>query len=265
MEIIEALSTIGLDEPEQSIYIALAKHEWATALQLSQISAIKRSTLYRVLERLMHKGLVEQRVDDKTTYFNLIDTKNLDVLIRAEEDRLSNMKAALKTITSKLPLLNHAESPTSVRFYRGTRALQGLEWQRFATSHTELLIFDSNQWDSQLGKDFAENIRAEILKQHITIRELHSHDQAKPIPPNAEADWTDNAEYIRHCYRHRRIDPAILPIDNDLYIQPTMITMQSFTNDEMVGISITSPAYVKLLRGLFELAWNQATPIDDFG
>ena len=62
MKIQEALGKFGLSENEQEVYLLLLKRGWSTALQLARAGKVKRTTLYRVLETLAQKGLVETQL-----------------------------------------------------------------------------------------------------------------------------------------------------------------------------------------------------------
>ena len=102
MELKKALKIFGLDEKEQEVYLLLCKHSWITALELSRHSPIKRTTLYRILESLTRKGLIEVQIGDKTTHYNAADPQQFESLGIEQEKRTKKLRQSLDDIQSQL-------------------------------------------------------------------------------------------------------------------------------------------------------------------
>ena len=258
------LEEFGLNKNEVKIYEALSQHQWKTALEISRLTNIKRTSLYRNLEDLLKEGLIRQQVDDKTTYFNIANPNQFKKLVNEARGRAESLSNAFADLLQSIPEEPTDKASTTVRFHRGQRALEGMEWQMTRIPNSQLLIFGCDQWAGALGKDFAEQIREEMVKNNILSRELLNEDQAESIPESGKVSWTNNTTYVKEYFQHRVISKDILDIQNEIYILPSYVYFHSFQNQEYVGIEIISQSYTNLMKQLFELTWNQAKSIDSF-
>lgn len=57
-QLIEALKSLGLTKYEALVYIGLLQFEGASATEIHEISGVPRASVYPVLNKLVHKGLV---------------------------------------------------------------------------------------------------------------------------------------------------------------------------------------------------------------
>ncbi len=262
----DLLSLFNLSKNEQEVYLILNESSWLTVLELSKKTSIKRTTLYRILDSLTQKGLVEVRVDDKTTYYSAGNVANFESMIIEQEKKIESMKAGLKSLTTKLSLLKKPSLlTTSVYFYKGKRGIQSMEWKISEQANTEILIFGANRWNIAVGIEFAEKIRQEYINKNIVVKEIMNQDKFEILDANGEASWTNNKQYILEYFYHRSINKKILDIQTEIIINSDSIFIQSYENDEIVGIELVSPAFTKSLKQLFKMVWNQAEKVDSFG
>ncbi len=261
-----ALKTFGLDEKEREVYLLLLKNNWITALQLSRLTAIKRPTLYRVLEELSKKGLIETQVDDKTTHYSASDPKQFETLIFDQKKRTQDMQDVFSKLQNQLAFISLPKSKeTAVHFYRGIKGLQYMELKKANAKNSDVLIIDTEQWTQFLGNEFAENIRNRIVENYVNIRELQNPINTKKINSDRTVGWTKNKEYLFKYYQHREISEKIINITQDLYIFNDTIHMHGYRENDLMGIEIINHDYAQMFRQLFEFLWSQARIVDKFG
>jgi sugar-specific transcriptional regulator TrmB len=266
MSLTSLLAPFDLDEKEQEVYIALAKLGWVTILDLSQRCTIKRSTLYRVIERLQTKGLIETQIDENSTYYRTTPVESFGALINEEKKKVQKMEESLESLSSQLKMLQ-ASLPleTSIHFHRGNRGLQVLEYKIIENKNIELLVFGSSQWHTAVGQEFAEEVRAQELVHNIRIREILNPETDCKIEQDGTVYWTKNKEYVLQCYRHRTISRNLLNIANEILILPNSLILYSITEEEVVGIELQAKIYTQMMRQMFESFWEQGQVIDNFG
>src|SRR3990167_4273666 len=102
MRINEVLAQFGLDGKEREVYLLLLKQNWITALGLSRLTNISRPTLYRVIERLIKKGLVEVQLGDKTTHYNATDPQQFEILVHEQELKAKKMRSAFEELQGEI-------------------------------------------------------------------------------------------------------------------------------------------------------------------
>lgn len=264
MTVSEWLPLLGLDETEQLVFEALVAHPWLTALGLSRVVPVKRSTLYRMLENLKEKGLIVDEVGDNTTYYSVSGPEELSNLVYEQEIKLTSVKEAITGLTTDLSTAGaSAKHQTSLRFYRGQTGLRQMEWRMTQTPKTTVYIFDSGQWSEVLGRPFSEKIREEIVRQDIRVLELSN--KPKKIHKDGKSMWTQNSRYLTRHYAHRKIDKKILPMDEDIYVFGDTIQFHGYKQHDRMGIEMINKDFAVTLTRLFILAWQRAKPVDRFG
>ncbi len=65
----EILMDFGLDEKSIEIYITLIKNNEQSALEISRHTGIDRTTVYDVLQKLIHEGIVSVKIVNKSKHF----------------------------------------------------------------------------------------------------------------------------------------------------------------------------------------------------
>lgn len=265
MSITSLLSAFNLDDKEQTVYLTLLKNGFLTVLQLSYKVDIKRSSLYRILESLEKKGLLEIKLDDKTSYYGPANPKNFENLVIEQEKKAIFLRQNLGILNTSLQLLTTpTNQQTELHFYRGKRGIQTLEWKMVEIEKITTYILGASKWDSVVGQDFAEEIRAERVAKQIKIMEILNPETDQIIPENGQVEWTKNTQFVTNWYEHRVINPKILSIDNEVMINPEAIYFFSLQENEVVGIELKNQAYAQIMSSLFKFAWNKAQGIDKF-
>lgn len=253
IELREKLRVFGLSAKEAEVYLVLVTSGWVTALQLSRKCLIKRTTLYRVLESLITLGLVEEKLEDKTTLYAGAPAENLANAVRDKELAIKEMKDILPGITEQIGWLKQVKpKEINVRFVRGVRGLQYLNLKHTRSTDKEVLIVDSNQWYTTLSREFAEEVRARVVKNGVRIRELTNHYDPKE-------QWTDNQEYLEKHYSFRLLGKQVMEITQDMYIFDNTIQFVGYNKNDLVGIEIESPEYATMLKQIFEVLWEMGT------
>lgn len=250
MDISKNLSQFGLNSKETEVYLILMKFNWLTALQISRKCSVNRTTLYRILERLLAKDIIEQKIDDKTTYYSAASADHFERIVLEKERQAKQLRQILPGIKSHFRFLNQiGPLETSVKFYRGIRGLQHLELIKAQAKGGEILIIDSNQWDKVLTREFAEEVRGRIVKNNIQVREVCNI---------SHTGWTDNQEYLKNHYRYRVIPKKVINISQDIHIFGDSIYFCGYNQNDLVGIEIVSQEYSQIMKQIFEVLWKMA-------
>lgn len=252
MSIIDNLTMFGMSANEAEVYSSLIGNGWLTALQLSHKCPVKRTTLYRLLEGLLNKGLIEEKIDDKRTYYAATTIEQFERLIKHKEDEAKKLREMFPDLKSQLSLASSLGSRgMNVRFYRGIPGLQHLQLKATVTKNTELLIFDSNQWSKILSDEFAEEVRGRIVTNNILVKEIHNSSSGNNT-------FTKNNEYYVNHYQHRVVDQEIINISQDIYIFDETIQLYGYNKNDIVGIEIESREYARMVSQMFEVIWKVA-------
>ncbi len=261
------LKQFGLNDKQIELYQHLVGKGWQTILQISKQTELPRTTIYRIIGELTEMGLIEEKVDFKTSYYQSTSVHSFESLILEKEKSLTYLKhqiPALKNHLAALSLISNT-AETQVHFYRGLRGLKTMEWKLCEAANSTTYVFGDGKWHNVMGRDFAEEIRHERINQNIKIKEILNPDKITPVSEDGTIEWTSIPGFIKNHYQHRQIAKNILNIENEIIIVPDKVFLFSIQDNEIVGIEIISPAYAQFFTQLFNIIWNQAEVIDDFG
>ena len=115
----ELLKSLKFSEKEAKVYLALLELGSAKAHDIARKTGINRTTVYDLLEILLHRGLISKYKKGALAYFNARDPKYLlSYLDREKEEQEKNIdkqKKKLEFVNTKTPFEKKQSSFSSKR------------------------------------------------------------------------------------------------------------------------------------------------------
>jgi sugar-specific transcriptional regulator TrmB len=254
-QLVSILTKFGLDSSESYVYLTLLQHSVQTPLQLSRLTNINRTTLYRILERLVSLGLVQEILGHKTTSFQASDPKNIQILLTKKRLELDRLTQDFSQILPQLSSLqNTSLSPTKVLYFHGRNGLKQLLWNTLSAT-TEVIGYGYGNWNDGIGKDFAEKIRQGYVDHHIFTRELQNNEQRL-----VDKDYTSVLPYLETYYSCRYLPQNKIDIHHDTYIYNHTFSFYHIYQGEFFGVEIHNAQIAKTQRQIFDILWSTAQP-----
>jgi len=248
----ENLNLLGLSDKEAKIYLSLLKQGILTPLELSRITKINRTTIYRVLEQLKDKGLAEEILDQHRIKARAVDPESLKLLIAQRETQLKKLKKGLPEIISRLTTVKDTPSAsTKVVYFRGRQGLQQMLWN-VLKGKNEFVGYGYGDWNKSVGKEFAEKLRQKKADENIFSREIQNKDQV-----DANKTYTQVKGY-KKVHQCRAIPKSIIEINHDTYIYNDVFAFYHFYEGELFGVEIHNQEIAKTQRQIFEVLWKMA-------
>src|SRR5437016_4528640 len=125
----EFLQNLGLSLEEIQIFNSLHKSGPISILQLSRLSGINRTKVYRLLDTLLNKGIIEEIVDDNRKLLKAADLDKLDFLLKEQEEKVKMMRELFPQVSHLITLNRSLVQPGSkVLFYRGREGIKQMVW-----------------------------------------------------------------------------------------------------------------------------------------
>ncbi len=168
-EVEEALHTIGFDEKEVLMYVALLKRGESSATIISKETGIERTLVYYILERLLGKGLVSFKQKNNVKYYAASDPKNI----------LVSLNEKLKVYKNVLPTLQKMKRATSdgdlqVDVFKGFEGSKAVLRDIFKTKKEILVLGEQGQ----LQKEYPEykhvyfhSLEKTNIQERVIVRE----------------------------------------------------------------------------------------------
>ena len=117
------LKEAGLTDGEIKVYLALLEIGSSTVGPILAKSGITRSIIYRILERLIKKGLVSYITKEKTKYYQAAQPDKLLDYIDNREKELKQNKNKVEKLIPQLILKQKSAKKTEASIYEGFKGL----------------------------------------------------------------------------------------------------------------------------------------------
>lgn len=248
INLIHVIKQIGLTAKHGFVYECLLTRPNTTPLQLARETKLNRSSLYRYLEELRSKGLVELLLGDKTSKYRA-NPEGLNQYLLSEESRIEKLKTTIPSLVNELKQ-NVTISGSEVKYFQGAVGLKQMLWNVVA-SGKEYVGLGYEDWNTSVGKYFAEILRNKNMETRIKSREISNH-------PDDEFGYTELGSNYQQIYSHRRIDSEILTIKHDTYIYGDVFAYYYHYEGEYFGVEIHNKEIARTERQMFEVLWGIA-------
>ena len=249
------LQSIGLTPDEATVYETLLIHGSQGAGGLvKRIKDIKRSLLYKVLERLVDKGLILQTRKQGKLEFS---PQPPGTLVRLAEKQEEVARRSHEAIASSLPELkakyNLSTEKPVIRFFEGVEGLKKMYEERLAAGNQETYLIRSSRarvYYEAFGKWFTYYLarRAKLgVKVHaLTVDDEHAiHDPKIDKARHTIRTWLRPQDYTA-------------PID--ISVQGDHVSLLSY-GKEMFGIVMENAPMAQAFKEVFLLAEKGAKTI----
>lgn len=246
--LVQVMKQIGLTAKHVVVYETLLTKPSSTPLQIAHETKLNRSSLYRYLEELRKKGLVELILGDKTCKY-AADPLGLTQYLLSEEVRVENLKKTIPSLVASLARRNNYKE-SEVKYFRGVEGLKQMLWN-VVSSGKEYVGLGYENWNTSAGKNFAEKLRQKNMEMGTKSREI-SND------PDDGFGYTELGNKYGDIYSHRRIEKKILEIKHDTYIYGDIFAYYYHSPDEYFGVEIHNGEIAKTEKQMFEILWKIA-------
>ncbi len=239
------LSDIGMTENEAKIYLTLLSLGATTILKLSNVSEIKRTTAYAVVESLKQKGLVKVEVKGFKKLFIAEKPEKLEVMMELRRKRMKELLPEFQAIE------NLKEGESFIKYYDGLEAVKGVyeEILKEMRPHEEYLtVGNPSQWfplDAEYFQNFKERRTKLSWKLNFKIRHLLK-----------DCDKTHELKKYEKNYNEEiKILPEKINFSSNLIIIPKKVIIHQLI-PPFRAIVIENQSAVQLQRELFNTLWE---------
>ena len=250
------LEQLGLDDQEAGIYLYLLKNGTSSALVVSRGLSLGRTTVYRILDRLQRRGLINQLSGELGLKFETTPAQNIDMLVLQKEQEAASLRRSAPMLINQLEELQVAkQSDSKVIYYTGEEGLKQVTWNSLQAK--ELLTIEVEIMESFLDHEFAEKVRQEMITRKIHTRELTN---LKRFPA-----WTKHQEMPDKYWEVRYVPTDELKVEFEILIYNDVYAMYSYKDGEIFCVEIHNPQLAAMQRNMFEYIWRTAKPLQIIG
>ncbi len=251
------LEEYGLRASEALVYVLLLKQGPQTVLAISRFLSLDRSKVYRVIEQLRQRKLIEHSQAGWGKKIKAAPAENLALLVQAEVEQAQAKQENIASIISELQANSFgASAGFEIKNYVGKDGLRQMFWNQLAAPDRKILCFSHLNRNAVVGKKFAETIRAEQIKKQIMLYEVENDTEQDDEVYTKLKGW-------EKFYKLRTISPALCEIKHHVAISGHTVSIINWLEDGEVGVEIINESFAKMQRQLFQNIWNQGSDFQD--
>lgn len=240
MENKAALLEWGLSEKEADIYLFLLERGSSIAQEISRQTGIIRQTVYEILNRLEHLGLVGEVTKDKKTYFQAEKPEKLIAILKEKQDFINSVLPSMKS------LLKKSRTPSDARVFRGIKGIRGM-YQDFLEAR-EIKTILPPEGEKHLKDFYIENWSKKRIEKKITLKILRGRKKSR-----FQQKFATSKKERRQIRETKQINK----IDVQYIIHKDTISIIAFHKD-LFGLSIRDPLILDSFNLFFDILWKQA-------
>ncbi len=259
-KLLSILEPYGLTIEESRIYLDLLENNTLSALQISRNLHIGRTKVYRLLDKLILKELVVQKLKDTGLTFIANPPTQLEMLLTKKEGELATLRTNLPKIIENLE--NQTQSGmqgSQTLYYRGLRGLSQVNWN-LCRAKGEFLSYEVDNAEAYLPKQEAEDLRARIVDKKIRIRSITNL---------TKFDSFTNIVGLSDLWTVKHVGKGVLDIKADIFIYNNVYAVVNYlSKKDIFCVEIYNQNLADMQRQLFEHLWSGAKKfkvLDDHG
>ncbi len=239
MEIVDALTQIGLNEKQASVYLALLELGTADVSEIAKKANIKRPTCYLVLEDLKKQGLVSQ-VPAKVNLFTAEDPEKMVGDLYKKQELLKRFLPQLQAFH------NAKKEKPAVQLFEGKEGIRLVYDKIFNSDSVDFFgtVKEALVYDPQGLNAFVDR----VAKMNFRIRDLLT------LSP-------EDIGYAKKAKVGKNYEIKFVKKENsfltDNAIFGNNVVFFSF-HPQIFAVMITSKEISLAIKTLFEMAWQSA-------
>lgn len=254
-EDVQTLVKLGLNGSQAKIYLALVSLGTAEVKKIAQTAGIDRGEVYRQIEILQQKALVEKVLKIPTAYKSIALEETLRKLIEQKKKETFEMQQKVKILIKKgvsTGTLNEEAYTISILPDDYSRRLlpdryEHLQKEELWYTQIENIPWAIDAWSEVFKKAFARGIRLRV------IAELNQPTEA--ILKLAQSYAKENPNFIIRFVKPTLLTTIAIFDDKEMCIY----TEKKTGSHNRPLLNTSNPILIQIIKNYFELRWETAT------
>ena len=255
-QIASFLEALNFSADEIRLFQTLLEIGPLTKLELSRQSGVNRTRVYRLIEQMARRGVVEEVIDEYTTVVVPAGLDKLKRMVNEQEEKVKHLTQGLpllESMFSKVQQMN--DQQTKVVFYRGHEGIRQMAWNNLKAKG-EIVGYTYRFYVEALGDKLFQEWLEELTRRKIKVREIITDTYRDLKRDNPGVDVMP----VGTCETHY-ISTEALDYDHQLDIYNDVVAIYNWYEGEVFGVEIYNEKVAKLQKQLFEIVWKIAEPV----
>jgi len=251
--------SLGLEKEEIEIYWALSRHGNLTILEISRITGISRTQVYRFLERMERAGLTEVVIDEHRLMAKAVEITQLERLVKQRQSQTQELITLFPKIQQILAgQVGQSQAETKVLFYRGEDGIKQMIWNTLRTKepvvgYTYRMVEDAV--GEKFTRDWAEEFSRRGLKGKNIFTDSYLENKKEYLGKPTHLN------IIGYAWESRYVPSNILNIDHQMDIYNDVVSFYNWHEGEIFGVEIYNQKVAQFQKQIFNLVWGLAKEV----
>ncbi|MCF7910230.1 hypothetical protein K9L16_00980 [Candidatus Pacearchaeota archaeon] len=234
----QELLEYGLSEKEVEVYLAGLKAGECTANRFSELTGIRRSTVYEILESLKKKGLILSFKKNNKYFFSSAKPETIISRLKEKQDKIRKILPDLKGLMKSVP-----EKP-GVQLFEGKIGIKNAVEEML--NFKEILIYGASKMGDEIFGHYTEAFARKRVEKKIMMKAVLEKGFSEHMSDKNISKYTK----VRVLDFFKNHNSAYFIYGNNLLV----ISLRN----ELVAIKIKSPVLVESQKQIFDLMWKIA-------
>jgi sugar-specific transcriptional regulator TrmB len=252
------LRKLGLVGDEAKVYLALLAKP-CNHLQVSRMTGVNRTKVYRIADKLGGMGLIARLSDDRGTFLVASDPSSLEAKLIEQEERLKERRKVLKDLIVDLSALRvGTKEEFIVQTYEGYSGLRQMSWHELQSAGKLLSLGNGTIEEESGDLRWARRHREKQVEAKYKTLEIINweYDEADTVA------LTDILVTDNKLYECRVLPSELITFDGQTTIYNNTVAIYHWKHNKKVGLEIISKTYADMMRQIFYNYWLLAEPHD---
>lgn len=244
----QLLSSLGLTVREASVYLCLLTLGASKSIEIARYTGFTRPTIYDVIEKLIHRGLVSKYKKKSTMVFSAQDPQKLVAYLDRELDEVQNkLTNQKKQVQALLPALQSMQlsnkSKPRVQFFEGEKGMREA-YEDTLTTKTKMYAYTNVQEMMRSLPHFFPAYFKRRTAKRIQVNAVFVDNEAGQLLAKTNIEDLRTTKFF--C------DNVTWSPEVKIYDDKVLITSWQ----EKMAIIIQSKEYADLQRVIFSILWR---------
>lgn len=236
------LQNIGFDDKEAKVYLAGLQLGPCSIQELGKASAIKRTTIYQVMDALTDKNLFTVTQKGKKKLFVAQEPDNLLLFLKQRENILEQIMPELES------LKNTSAKKPAIRFYEGIEGVKQVYLDMVKKQGNIDALWAPNEFASKTILDFLNTEWSALrLKNKIKMCRVFVNESGETKKDFIKESFVNKLETVKY------LPSKNYPFSVGIYLYRQKIAFVSFKESELIAIVIRSPEIKWTMQMIFEM------------
>lgn len=252
--ITEFLEKLGFGDESADLFVALTKHGPLTLLEASRRANLERTKLYRLVDELKNKGLIEEIPAYKRRTIKAASLSTLEMMVREKEINSQSLSGNLPAFSQALGTLSQNIPTSNVTYYRGVEGLKQMTW-RILRCRGLWRTYSYSFWEEIFDTKFVLEMDNRMNEMKLKCHNLYS-EQFVNYRQKWLSEHTQKPVGKWLYLRSRLISEKLLKINQNIEIYNDTVAYSYWDNNQIFGVEIEDARVAQFHKQIHEMLWK---------